>query len=585
MLLIEALVHLLELWDRGLLDNTQTDLLQKRIPIVIIQILVRTLLGKHDIGIWEPDDCPEAIAYSILTLSEIVWVADIVGLHDEVAHAIQGGQDRLIQLRNEWTKHQYLWIEKVTFGSHVLSEAYCLAALKIKPKSYVWSGLVRGLFDVQKPSILEHTRFLATLRAFQNEPFWEIKAIVVEAHIFLPQLKSALADILPRQKGAKDAYLGLVPCAWIIVNYFDKLFLSANLLWDMMILTVCNFRVDEYMETTVENLVGQNFEEVKSTIDDLCGAEESNKVGLGNQLSVGTVESNSAPNTYVTIDGAKGGTTPAPIRTDGTHDAIAARNLEYADPSLSSFRTMMTHYTRTMLCYPTIQHASSLDLFNLRYQMRSFLLAHLDQISDNSRFASQITSRYRRASSPPTLRTPFYTWARTTGADSVSCPFSFAFFTCLIGSASTSPQKQPADVFSTVRQNYLAQELCAHLAVMSRLYNDFSSTARDRAEANVNSIDFPEFHRRTEGSGEEQSLSEREVIIKTDLLELAEHERRSVDLALERLLVEMGAKQGRFRLDREKRKGDALKLFVGVTKLYADLYVARDLSNPIERGK
>ena len=584
MLLSEAFVRLLELWDRGTLEKMPTGLLQDRVPIVIMQVLNRTLLSHHDIDTWKPDGYPEAIAYSILTLSEIARVADIVDLHDEVAHAIQLGQDRLIQLRDDWTKDQYLWIEKVTFGCHILSEAYCLAALKLRPKSYVWSDLVRNIFDVRKTTILEHAHFLASIKAFQNNPLWEIKAIVVEAHIFIPQLRSARLDILPRQKEAKDAYLDLIPCTWIIVNYYDSLFLSANMLWDMMVLTVCNFRVDEFMETTGAKLIGQNLEEARSTVNELCSAEDLNKLGMTHQSPEDLVEPHNAQQYQFTIDRDKTETALTPLERDRTSDAITTTDFKNPVSSFSKFRAIMTHYIEAMLCYPRIQHASSLDLSNLRYQIRGFLLAHLDQISDNSRFTSQITSKRSSPGIFPTFRTPFYAWAHTTGADSVSCPFSFAFFTCLLGSASVSKHNHQADVFSTVRQNYFAQELCARLAVMSRLYNDFGSTTRDRAEANINSINFPEFYRHAGGSVKEQSTLEWEGILKGELLKLAEDERRCVDLALESLLVEMGAKQGRFRLENEKRKGDALRLFVGVTKLYADMYVARDLSNPIERA-
>ncbi|KAF7909636.1 uncharacterized protein EAF01_003354 [Botrytis porri] len=39
---------------------------------------------------------------------------------------------------------------------------------------------------------------------------------------------------------------------------------------------------------------------------------------------------------------------------------------------------------------------------------------------------------------------------------------------------------------------YLATELGRHLAVMCRMYNDYDSLARDKAEKNLNSVNFPE---------------------------------------------------------------------------------------------
>lgn len=123
-----------------------------------------------------------------------------------------------------------------------------------------------------------------------------------------------------------------------------------------------------------------------------------------------------------------------------------------------------------------------------------------------------------------------------------------------------------------------------HLAVMSRLYNDFGSVERDRIEANINSINFPEFPKYAshENSDTEKATARHKRRLKEDLLELAKHERRSAEMAAERLLEDLEASGGQGGgIRKRKEKADALRLFIGVTSLYADLYVARDLSNRI----
>lgn len=45
MLLAEALVRLLELWDRGQIDQLPDGLLQDRLPVTLAQILNQTLMG------------------------------------------------------------------------------------------------------------------------------------------------------------------------------------------------------------------------------------------------------------------------------------------------------------------------------------------------------------------------------------------------------------------------------------------------------------------------------------------------------------------------------------------------------------
>ena len=116
---------------------------------------------------------------------------------------------------------------------------------------------------------------------------------------------------------------------------------------------------------------------------------------------------------------------------------------------------------------------------------------------------------------------------------------------------------------------------------MSRLYNDFGSVERDRSEANINSINFPEFH---ESPGCVASLTEtadHERRLKQELLELAKLERQSADEASEAFLKSLEGETETDGIQRWKDKANAVKLFIGVTRLYADLYVARDLSNRI----
>lgn len=71
MLLAEALAQLLSLWDEGLLEELPETLLPDRIPVVLIQILNRTLLTRHPNGSWGVNDSPETTAYAILTLAVV----------------------------------------------------------------------------------------------------------------------------------------------------------------------------------------------------------------------------------------------------------------------------------------------------------------------------------------------------------------------------------------------------------------------------------------------------------------------------------------------------------------------------------
>lgn len=57
---------------------------------------------------------------------------------------------------------------------------------------------------------------------------------------------------------------------------------------------------------------------------------------------------------------------------------------------------------------------------------------------------------------------------------------------------------------------------------------------------------------------------------------MAQHEREGVDLMLGSLLKKLGR-----GYERDRRVADALTLFTDVAKLFADIHLARDVSNRI----
>ena len=549
MLLAEALVNLLQLWDKGTLKLLPEPLLRDFIPLVLIQILNRTLLTQSDKGGWPTDESPEISAYAILTLvavSTLPWF-DLLGT--EIQLALEAGWRFLSQSQHEWTKPCYIWIEKVTYGSSNFSEAYCLAAMNARKPPGAWSDRVKNLVHIPAGSIYKISEFLSTMEVYQGEPIWKLKASALEGNAFLPRLKSAGDNILKGQKGAKKEYFNYIPMTWATVNNLKGVFMDADLLLEMMVLTVCNFRVDEYMENVVVNIIHDESDlgQAKAIIRMLCTQDE-----------VGNSETRKDPHKALA----------EPINGNGDNfDKII--ELEQSS-DLVSFKAVIGHYVKALLYRLRIRHASPSDQSQLRSELQAFLLSHIHQIQDNARFS-------KGSSLPATTEavflnpcTTYYAWAHTIGAVSVSCPFSFAFFACLLGSSSL----QRGDCFPLICRKYLAADLCAHLAVMSRMYNDYGSITRDRLEANINSINFPEFHTYPVNDPEAK-----EPDLKANLLALAQYERKCADTIAEKLVAELRTNSG----DGAKARG--LTLFVGVTGLYADMYVAKDFSDPKRRAK
>lgn len=273
MLLAQALTQVLVVWDKFLLKTLPEALIRDRIMVILIQILNRTLLTQEADGAWGPEKYPEITAYGILTLKALQSFPWHVSLQEAAASGVRSGQSFLDQSVTEWAKPAYVWIEKVTYGSATLSEGYCLAAMKVSETSHTWSNRVKNLVDIPESSLAKLIQLFTNLEDLQNEPRWKLVASALEGYLFLPQLKLAGSRVLPEQKGAKNEYLAYIPFTWILVNNYHCLFLSANMLWDMMVLTVCNFRVDEYMESAVTKLSDACLEPVKAMIRHLAMLE------------------------------------------------------------------------------------------------------------------------------------------------------------------------------------------------------------------------------------------------------------------------------------------------------------------------
>ena len=557
MLLAEVLTHLLELHDKGSLQ-LPSSLIQTRLPLVLIQITNRTLFNQSHAGSWGEPESIESTAYGILTLAAVLSVPLVSLVRDQIEDAIRKGQQFLTQHQDGEMFHEYLWIEKVTYGSEILRESYRLAALNPQQRSHTWSSQISDLVLIPEQSMSKSSRLFSALSLFREQPIWSLRASLIEGYTFLPMLKSRGTDILPKQENANNEYLDLIPCTWVIVNNRKSLFMPAKILWDMMLLTIGNFRVDEYMENVLAKCGLGFLELAKSMISSFCIP------GLNDGAR--TLRTLPEDSTRLRNSGANG------------REAAGVYHSEIA-----SFESTICHYIEEMLDYASIQNASIVDRTHFFNELQTFLLSHITQIEDNIRFSAQDSMHSSTKDIFTSARTSYYTWVHTTGGDSVSCPMSFAFFTCILG-AFCSRKGNAENCFFSAHRRYLASDLCARLAVMSRMYNDIGSVARDRAEKNVNSVNFAAFHTSCNDGHETASEVVPEAQDWTqpinDLLVLARYEREMADSVGDRLLSDLRSTG----LRKDLCKADGIDLFMGVTALYADLYVARDLSNRVDKG-
>ena len=531
------------MWDGGHLSAVEPHLVCNRVPQVLIQIANHTLLCQERDGTWGPEICPERDAYAILTLLAVTSLPHVKLFGLRIQSAIQSGRHALLQYESQWAEPQYLWIEKVAYGSSALAETYCVSAMNAQIGTHQWTDRFKEAAGIHSQKIMRLSKFFSSLPTLRKEPSWKILVSVVEGFSFLPQLVDARSKIFPRQQLAEDRYLEYIPCTWIVINNCDALCLEPFVLWDMMVMSMLDFLVDEYMESTVAKLSVTELNLLCIRISALCKGAKAK------------------------VDGKS---------DDPTQTLEKSAHSNYQEESFgptSGIETVFKDYIGKVLDHPRVQNVASQNRSSLQAELQTFLLSHLEQIHDNIHFRRQQPQPQDLATCFLSPRSSHYVWSHTTAAYHTSCALSFNFYICRLKASS----HQYSKFFEYADEKYLAQDLCAHLGTMSRLYNDYGSIVRDRTEKNLNSTNFPEFHvdHSIDEIDTERPAHIADTTQKKTLLSLAEYERRQAQAALQSSIDLLGGREA------GQKMAGALRVFARVTELYADMYVVRDLTNRV----
>jgi len=568
MLLSQAFIKLLQGWDSGQLLKLPDDLIHDQVPLVLFQILIRTLQKQSSDGSWGLRvPSREITAYAVLTLKTLSPLPWLAHFRSRLQSAIKKGSTFLVMNHDEWDREEYIWVEKVTYALTPLSRTYCLAAL-CAGTSFSWGKRVASLVTISSEKVVKLSKFFSQLPMFSKDERWLLEADVAAGYFYLPQLMRVSSNIFPRQEKVNYKYLEYIPFTWIATNRKNCNPLSNNVLWEAMMIALLDYQLDEFMETVFgkdEQL--KDVEAVKSIVRRLCEFPSHGESKVGDDQSHLTIGAHT--NAYVNghVDGS----------VNGNSEGLYSTALEQVEVVLSRF-------TSYILQHPTVIQSPEHIRRQLHSELATCMLTHIEHDEDNARFAAQQQQQVLAESTSNSFsgagaqilpfsspRGTYYSWVRTTSADNTHCPFTFLFFSCLAAPKPSEP------FFKGVRQHYLSNALCRHLANLCRQYNDYGSVARDQAESNLNSLNFPEFHEpyRPQEDGGQAEIRD-EGAMKKDLFFIAEYERECLNHAIDKLNAEMTtSKQGVW-------KSNALRSFVDTVDLYGQIYVARDITNRVK---
>ena len=564
-LLSQAFTRLLRLYDQDLLIALPESTIRK-VTRVLLAVTIRLLRDQDASGSWiENGNSLEATAYSILALKHVCNLPWLVTIQTDIVHAIERGRDQLLRRKSNWSEGDYIWVEKVSYRSSVLSLVYCVSAIYFQPL-IDWSNKVSSILGIDEPRVNQFSKFFSALPMFRDTPAWLTKVSLVESYLYASLLQNEHSVVFSRKGLTKDKYLEYIPFTWLGCNNLLGTPLGRQELETMMLISMLNYQIDEFMETEVEEQHRNDISQVRSLVERICqeAFERFQLVKFDNLNGTATASAGGTfanghkhndlkhnENDYHTSKRVK------LLQTNGQH---------HDDGHLLGVKATLRAFLRYVLQFLPLDKASTMVREGLQTEITKFLLAHITHAQDNIMLQRQMDNIPTQASDKPLEccfikghQLSYYDWVHTTSADHTSAPYSWLFFTTLIS------QAENLECFQTASSRYLAQDVCRHLAIMCRQFNDLGSITRDFAEKNLNSINFREF---------ESQDRDVQAHSKTELLFIAEYEREQMLLAKSRLALKV-----------DEKIMNKLDVFCQVTDLYGQIYVARDIASRVKGMK
>ncbi|KAI0911118.1 hypothetical protein F4823DRAFT_587509 [Ustulina deusta] len=531
---IRAALKLVDLTENGGLSAFSDKVMKSRIAICLYQACFRTLLEQGDNGSWNSSVADTAHAVIILT------EARKFDLFQETREQINSAIDRAVKfLKSSKT------VSESSNASSLLTEIFRLVALKtstVQPGVLIGSSLREDTTAI--PKLLKLWQFTPL---FVGIPAWQIRASMIEGTLFRPVVRARRLNIFTRKGVEEDKYFDIIPVAWPTCNYRTRTFAPSCFLFEGMMAALLNYQVDEFIEAVAGVNYADNIPALRQIIDDVI---------------VSISEERSANGVYEALweKSAANGIDELTNGSDANSAIEEARRREVLVP--------LTKFVTHALKHPSILSASAWDRKNVTNELRIYLQTHVTQSEDNmllkqGKFTNGV------------MREHFFRWVRTTSADHTSATYTFNFISCLLGSWVENGQ----DCFPSTQEKYYAAAACQHLAAMCRMYNDHGSAVRDYDEANVNSVDFPEFGPRVTDSGNNELARKKEA-----LFEVAQYERSCIEEAFRRLEGHAAGTRSADARARKSRQMEIWRMFYNVTDLFGQIYVLRDIGSRLTVG-
>lgn len=299
-------------------------------------------------------------------------------------------------------------------------------------------GRLSSIIDIAIAKLERFEKAFSKIPLFAKLKSWELRASLIEGALLQHKLRQARLDVFPRLNMDDDTYLDYIPFAWTTCNNLNAFCMSTQHLYDMMVVSVLNFQANVFMKEVTQQLVTVFLKHLINEIFNLqLQVENQNGDGIMDHISeaandnfhgkYSTAQDTSAEKQRLCKDLIS----DIHSLADRQKNAQAQSSHEIAT-ELDLARAALTRYIRNILNHPVREKASTYDQSILKSELKSFLLAHVDQGQDLKNFSKQQSST--NVITPFTRADlSFYNSVRTTSANHPSYPYSSAFMSCALG--------------------------------------------------------------------------------------------------------------------------------------------------------
>ena len=238
MLMSRSFLELLKLWDLGGLPQLLHKLLRERVMPALIQCLVRTLQSQKLDGSWGCEGPKEETAYAILTLVNLRTLPLAQFFRTDIISAIDRGRSFL--KTTDPHKPEYIWIEKVSFASVKLAEAYITAAMYTNLEAPFLSDHTESLCNSYYKDLANFASQIDK-SPLSKHPRWLVLGSWIDSRLRKPNAQVNLAVDGDRQN-TKALYENMA-FRWVFANHVFGSSLSAHFILDMIDVTMLVHRV------------------------------------------------------------------------------------------------------------------------------------------------------------------------------------------------------------------------------------------------------------------------------------------------------------------------------------------------------